>query len=137
MNPANGPDRVAQPVETADRSELLLIGFVTELARLPAVVARLLTEHAPDAEGRCRTCRGGGDGSGLVWSPCRLLRLAEAARALSAAAVAEGPAVDRAPSRQPLRARSGDRVPPVASGSPRRFQSGSYDRLTGRRHALG
>lgn len=65
--------------DVADRTERVLTGFVAELSRMPGVVATLLTQHAPDTSGRCRTCHTG-DGSGRIWSPCRLQRLAEAAR---------------------------------------------------------
>lgn len=68
-----------EAMDVADRTERVLSGFVAELSRLPSVVAKLLAQHAPDPSGRCRTCNTG-DGSGRVWSPCRLQRLAEAAR---------------------------------------------------------
>jgi hypothetical protein len=68
-----------EALDIADRTEVVLSGFVAELSRLPEVVVKLLAQHAPDPSGRCRTCNTG-DGSGRVWSPCRLQRLAEAAR---------------------------------------------------------
>ncbi len=39
---------------------------------------KLLTEHEPDHEGRCRICRQGGDGSGRTVG-CNLYRAAQAA----------------------------------------------------------
>lgn len=96
MAELDGQHRGEYPDDDVDRPEPVLVGFVAELARLPAVVARLLHEHGPDAQGRCRTCRSGGDGSGLVWSPCRLLRLATAAHALAAGRPADESSATRA-----------------------------------------
>ena len=56
--------------------------FADVLAGMPALWARLLTEHVPDRTGRrCRACTIAGTGSpGAAW-PCRIRDTAEAARA--------------------------------------------------------
>jgi hypothetical protein len=51
-----------------------------QLARMPDVVARLLTEHVPDRKGRCRGCGFPGTGSPYLESPCGLWIVADAAR---------------------------------------------------------
>lgn len=85
--------------DIVDHTEQVMTEFVAELSHLPAVVAKLLADHTPDAGGRCRTCHIA-DGSGRVWSPCRLLRFAEAARALSPMAIIEPPSARRGHSRR-------------------------------------
>jgi hypothetical protein len=56
-----------------------------ELARMPALVARLLAEHVSDEHGLCRGCGRPGTGTPHVPSPCDLWIVADAARRLRAA----------------------------------------------------
>jgi hypothetical protein len=56
-----------------------------QLARMPDVVARLLTEHVPDRNGRCLGCGFPGTGTPYPWYPCGLRLVAEAARRLACA----------------------------------------------------
>ncbi len=42
--------------------------------------ARIQRDHTPGPDGRCPTCRGGHDGSGPQFAPCRLWLAADEAR---------------------------------------------------------
>jgi len=55
--------------------------FSEVLGTMPALWARLLTEHVPDATGkRCQACTIAGTGSPEAAWPCRIRDAAEAAR---------------------------------------------------------
>lgn len=55
--------------------------FVEVLETMPALWARLLSQHVPDATGRrCRACTTPGTGSPGSYWPCRIREAAEAAR---------------------------------------------------------
>jgi hypothetical protein len=60
-------------------------GVAAQLARMPDVIARLLVEHVPDENGRCRGCGLPGTGTPYVPAPCGLWTVAEAARKLRSA----------------------------------------------------
>jgi hypothetical protein len=55
-----------------------------QLARMPRVVETLLSEHVPDAKGRCRGCGLPGTGSAYLAWPCSLWLVADTARRLLA-----------------------------------------------------
>jgi hypothetical protein len=57
-------------------------GIAMQLARMPDVIARLLTEHVPDERGRCRGC--GRPGTGIPYrpAPCALWTVADEARTI-------------------------------------------------------
>ena len=54
--------------------------LVAMLRADPTMLEKFLTEHAPDAAGRCPQCKAGGNSSGRMLSPCNLLLAAEAAK---------------------------------------------------------
>jgi hypothetical protein len=59
--------------------------FVEILAGMPDVVVRLIVEHVPDENNRCRGCTLPGTGRPNEPWPCSLRKLAEQARRLQAA----------------------------------------------------
>jgi hypothetical protein len=59
--------------------------LVEQVAGMPEVIAAMLREHAPTAEGRCATCHVGNIATAQAPHPCRLWSLAVAARARRAA----------------------------------------------------
>lgn len=52
------------------------------LAAQPDVVARLLAQHVPDGQGRCRGCTRPGTGTPMGYWPCTLSVAAETAEIL-------------------------------------------------------
>jgi hypothetical protein len=52
---------------------------LTELIRGQGNAVQLLAQHAATADGRCRSCSAGGDGSGKVRAPCNIWLAANAA----------------------------------------------------------
>lgn len=68
------PTAAAVPIVTAHQ------GLADELAPMVDLWQRLLAEHRPDQNGRCRTCTVGGTGMpGTPW-PCALYGIAELAQ---------------------------------------------------------
>lgn len=63
-------------------SDELWDGLVAEVATMPEVVANLLREHRPDAQGYCAGtgCRAAGRGGPATRWPCSLHALATAAQ---------------------------------------------------------
>jgi hypothetical protein len=59
--------------------------FVEILAEMPDVVVRLIVEHVPDENNRCRGCTLPGTGRPNEPWPCSLRKLAEQARRLQTA----------------------------------------------------
>ena len=59
--------------------------FVEILAEMPDVVVRLIVEHVPDENNRCRGCTLPGTGRPNEPWPCSLRKLAEQARLLQPA----------------------------------------------------
>jgi hypothetical protein len=52
------------------------------LADMPALIAALLRDHAPNGQGLCPTCGRPGTGTPYLSAPCTLRRVAEAARTI-------------------------------------------------------
>jgi hypothetical protein len=70
-------------VRTVDDDSAAEFQRVAEaLAHMPALIARLLAEHAPDGDGNCRKCGRPGYGTPVVEHPCALAALAFAALAV-------------------------------------------------------
>jgi hypothetical protein len=65
--------------------------FVEILAEMPDVVVRLIVEHVPDENNRCRGCTLPGTGRPNEPWPCSLRKLAEQARRLQPGATPHGP----------------------------------------------
>jgi hypothetical protein len=65
--------------------------FVELLAGMPDVVQRLIIEHVPDENNRCRGCTRPGTGRPNEPWPCSLRTLAEQAHRLQSGAVPHGP----------------------------------------------
>lgn len=55
-----------------------------ELAPMAEMWGRLLAEHRPDADGRCRCCTRGGTGIPSIAWPCALFVVADQARQICA-----------------------------------------------------
>lgn len=72
---ASTPREGAVMQQTTD----LIHHFASELATNPAVVAKLLAEHAADENGMCVTCTTGGTGIHETSFPCGVRMLADIA----------------------------------------------------------
>jgi hypothetical protein len=72
-------------ISTETQAEWLRVAEL--MSNMPALIARLITEHDADDEGRChsRRCRTPGTGTGWVEHPCPIARLAITALQIRAA----------------------------------------------------